>query len=222
MSLVAGGFTGEIRETEILLRDLINIIDTAKTDSRITALVLDLQYFAGGGLEKLRLVGEALEDFKSTGKPIFAMGDYYDRNQYYLASHADHLYLNPMGGIMIDGYARHTMYHREALDKLNASTHVFRVGTYKSAVEPFLRNDMSPEAKEANQLWLDELWSQYKADVSTARNFAPETFDDTFDVFLSKLKETKGDIAKYALEHGLGRPVVDPRSFQPRTIKSCW
>lgn len=216
MGILAGGLTGGSTETEILVKELVSVIDKAKEDPRISSIVLDLQYFTGGGLDKLQTVSKSLTSFKESGKPIYAMGDYYDRNQYYLASHADHLYLNPMGGVMIDGYARYGMYHKDALDMINASTHVFRVGTYKSAVEPYLRNDMSPAAKEANQMWLDELWQQYKNDIAQARNFPINTFDDTFDSFLGKLANQKGDVARYALEYNWVDDLITRESFSDK------
>lgn len=187
---------------EVLLDDVLFSIENAKQDKRIKALVLDLQRLGGAGLDKLQQIGSALESFKESEKPIYAIGDYYTQNQYYLASHADHVYLNPMGGMMLDGYGRYRLYYKEALEKLKASTHVFKVGTYKSAIEPFIRNDMSDEAKEANQAWLDALWLQYKQDVAKARGFEVENFDDRIESFLTKFEDADGDFASYALDNG--------------------
>ncbi len=153
---------------EVLLRDVIFTIDNAKQDNRIKSLVLDLQGLRSAGLDKLQQLGAALDDFKTSGKPLYAIGDYYNQNQYYLASRADHVYMNPMGGMLLDGYGRYRMYFKSMLEKIKASTHVFRVGTFKSAVEPFIRDDMSDAAREANQAWLGSLWQQYKQDVATA------------------------------------------------------
>ena len=119
---------------EVLLDDILFTIENAKQDKRIKALVLDLQRLGGAGLDKLQQIGSALESFKESEKPIYAVSDYYSQNQYYLASHADHIYLNPMGAMMFDGYGRYRLYYKEALEKLKASTHVFKVGTYKSAI----------------------------------------------------------------------------------------
>lgn len=187
---------------EVLLQDVLFTIENAKQDNRIKALVLDLQGMGSAGLDKLQQIATALDNFKESEKPIYAIGDYYTQNQYYLASHANHVYMNPMGGMMLDGYGRYRLYYKEALEKLKASTHVFKVGTYKSAIEPFIRNDMSDEAKEANQAWLDALWSQYKADVANARGFSVDNFDDRIEGFLTKFEQAEGDFATYALQNG--------------------
>ncbi|MFC3120505.1 signal peptide peptidase SppA [Agaribacter flavus] len=195
--------TGQEPENpEILVRELVKVINNAKDDSDIETIILRLERFSGGGLDKLRKVAQAIENFKTSGKPVYAIADYYNRNQYYLAAHADNVYLNPMGGMLIEGYAYYGSYYKEALEKLKASPHVFKVGKYKSAVEPFIRNDMSPEAKEANAAWLNELWVQYKTEVAAAREFETHNFDETFDVFLEKFENVNGDFAEYALNNG--------------------
>ncbi len=184
---------------EILLNDLVSVIENAAEDNRIKALVLKLNRFGGGGTDKLRKVGDALTEFKKSGKPVYAIGDTYSRSQYALASHADNVYLHPMGSVLMEGYASYGVYFKEALEKLKVSTHIFRVGTFKSAVEPFLRNDMSDEAKLANQAWLNELWSMFKEDVSNAREFEQDNFDETFDSLLAKFEAVDGDFGQYAL-----------------------
>ena len=186
---------------EVLLKDVLLVIDNAKQDKRITALVLDLHGLGRAGLDKLQQIGDALDSFKQSGKPVYAIGDYFTQSQYYLASHADHLYLNPMGFMMMDGYGRYRMYFKSALEKLKATTHVFRVGTYKSAIEPFIRDDMSDAAKEANQQWLSALWQQYKTDVAAAREMPVSNFDEQVDTFLQKFEQVDGDFARYALEN---------------------
>ncbi|QJR82428.1 signal peptide peptidase SppA [Alteromonas pelagimontana] len=192
----------EQENPEVLVRDVIKTIQNAKQDRRIKALVLDLQDLTDGGLDKLRQVAEAIDDFKTSEKPVYAIGDYYTQTQYYLASHADHVYLNPMGALLLEGYGRYGLYFKDLLEKLNVTTHIFRVGTYKSAVEPFLRNDMSDAAKEANQEWLNTYWAQYKADVGAARNMDESNFDEKLDVLVEKFNAAGGDFAQYALENG--------------------
>ena len=186
---------------EVLVRDVIKVIENAKRDKRIKALVLDLQGLNGGGLDKLRLIAQAIEDFKTSEKPVYAIGDYFTQNQYYLAAHADHVYLNPMGSLLLDGYARYGMYFKDLLEKLKITTHIFRVGTYKSAVEPLIRNDMSEAAKEAERKWLDSYWRQYKEDVAAARNISTDNFDETLDGLLAKFEQADGDFANYALQN---------------------
>ena len=186
---------------EVLLRDVLFAIDNAKHDRRIKALVLDLHGLQQGGLDKLQQVGDALDSFKESEKPIYAIGDYFSQDQYYLAAHADHLYMNPMGWMILDGYGRYRLYFKSMLEKLKATTHVFRVGTFKSAIEPFIRDDMSDAAKQANQAWLDALWSQYKADVAAARGMDIANFDEKLDSFLAKFSKVGGDFAQYAVDN---------------------
>ncbi|MGS2721292.1 signal peptide peptidase SppA [Paraglaciecola aestuariivivens] len=195
-------FEEEDDNPEVLLQDVLFSIENAKQDNRIKALVLDLHGLRRAGLDKLEQIALALEDFKLSEKPIFAVGDYFSQNQYYLASRADHLYLNPMGFMLFEGYGRYGTYFKSAIDKLKAKAHVFKVGTYKSAVEPYIRDDMSAEAKEANLAWLSGMWQQYKTSVAAARGLEVEDFDEKLDVFLRKFEQVEGDFAKYALEFG--------------------
>ncbi|WP_158969751.1 signal peptide peptidase SppA [Paraglaciecola sp. L3A3] len=187
---------------EVLLQDVLHTLHNAKQDRRIKALVLDLHGLGGAGLDKLEQIAVALDDFKESEKPIYAIGDYYSQNQYYLASHADHLYLNPMGFMLFEGYGRFGTYFKSAIENLKAQTHVFKVGTYKSAVEPYIRDDMSDAAKEANKAWLTAMWQQYKAEVAEARGLDVSNFDENLDTFLEKFEQVDGDFAKYALQYG--------------------
>lgn len=186
---------------EVLMQDVLLAIENAKQDKRIKALVLDLHGLRSAGLDKLQQVAAALDNFKESEKPIYAIGDYYSQNQYYLASHADHLYMHPMGGMLLEGFGRYRLYYKQALEKLKATTHIFRVGTYKSAIEPYIRDDMSAAAKEANAAWLDSLWRQYKTDVAKARGIAVDSFDEKLEPFLAKFAESDNDFAKYALDN---------------------
>ena len=195
-------FEQEDDNPEILLQDVLLTIENAKQDRRIKALVLDLEGLGSAGLDKLEQIAVALEDFKESEKPIYAIGDYYSQNQYYLASRADHLYLNPMGFMLFEGYGRFGMYFKSAIEKLKAETHVFKVGTYKSAVEPYIRDDMSDAAKEANKAWLTAMWTQYKSSVAQARGLDVNHFDEELDVFLEKFEQSGGDFAQYALDFG--------------------
>jgi len=187
---------------EVLLSDVLDVIAQAKNDDRVQLLVLQLQGLRSAGLTKLQDVGAALIDFKSSGKKIIALGDQYTQDQYYLASHADNIWLNTQGFMLLDGYGRYKMYFKSALDKLSINQHIFRVGTFKSAVEPFLRDDMSDEAKKANELWLNDLWDQYKQDVAKQRNFGVENFDESIADLLTKFTDANSSFANYALDNG--------------------
>lgn len=191
----------EPENPEVLVRDVVKVLENAQKDRRIKALVLDLQGLTGGGLDKLRTIATAIDQFKTSEKPVYAIGDYFSQEQYYLAAHADQIYLNPMGGLMFEGYGRYGMYFKDMLDKLKVTTHIFRVGTYKSAVEPIMRNDMSEEAKEAEKQWLNGYWAQYKKDVAQARGIDESNFDETLQGLLDKFEAAGGDFAQYALDN---------------------
>jgi protease-4 len=186
---------------EVLLADVLDVIEKAKNDDRVHLLVLQLQGLKSAGLSKLQDIGSALVDFKSSGKQIIALGDHFTQDQYYLASHANDIWMNPQGFMLLDGYGRYQMYFKSALEKLAINQHIFRVGTFKSAVEPFMRDDMSAKAKEANALWLNDLWQQYKQDVATQRGFSVSNFDDNISDLVNKFTNANSSFANYALEN---------------------
>lgn len=198
---ISDATSGSETPTEILLDDVVNVINEAAKDERISVLLLDLQEMPKAHLNKLKQITHAIERFKETGKKVVAFGYYYTQAQYYIASHADEITMHPYGSVAIEGYAMYPMYFKDALEKLEVTQHIFRVGTFKSAVEPFIRNDMSDAAKEANRVWLDALWSEYKQDVAAVRPFNISNFDETMDVYLAKMKAANGDAGKYALDH---------------------
>ncbi len=202
-TILSSRLLGEASRQETLLKDVIDVIDYAKDDQRVKALVLKLNDMGNAATSKLADIGEALKRFKSSGKPIYATADYYSQNQYYLAAHADHLYLHPMGGVILTGFGLYRNYFRSALEKLLIQFHVFRVGTYKSALEPFLRDDMSEDAKEANLSWLSVLWDAYKGSIAELRGLTPETVDGYINNVAANLSMVKGDTARLALDHGL-------------------
>jgi len=201
-SIVSEALDQKPERVEVLLDDIVDVIEHAKHDDRIPLIVLKLDGMQRSGITKLKIIAEALQDFKTSGKKVIAIGDQYSQNQYYLASYADEVWMNPNGWLLLDGYGRYQLYFKSAIEKLNITQHIFRVGTYKSAVEPYMRDNMSEEAKEANQAWLNELWQQYKADVAQQREFPESNFDETTDDIVKKLEATGGDVAKYALDNG--------------------
>ncbi|GHF91743.1 signal peptide peptidase SppA [Thalassotalea marina] len=186
---------------EVLVQDVIDVIERAKNDNRIKLLVLKPQGISSASITKVKMIAKAIERFKSSGKRVIAIGDGYTQAQYYIATLADEIWLDPNGWLLLDGYGRYQLYFKSALDKLAISQHVFRVGTYKSAVEPYMRDDMSPEAKEANQAWLNDLWTQYKTDVAARRQFKVDNFDESITTLIDKLEKADGKIAQYALNN---------------------
>lgn len=196
-------FFGEATQEETLLKDVINVLDFAKSDDRIMALLLDLREMGGAGISTLQDIGAALKRFNTSGKKIFASGDIYDQRQYYLAAHADRLYLHSMGGIMLNGFGLYRSYFKSAIEKLLIQFHVFRVGTYKTALEPFIRDDMSVYAKEANLAWMNVLWDSYKTDVAEMRNITPDVIENYINNISENLAQVGGDTLQVALDHRL-------------------
>lgn len=205
---------------ETLVKDLLDAIRAAKDDARIKALVLDLDGMTTAGLSKLQEIGEAIRDFKTSGKPVFATGDGYDRDQYYLAAQADNVYLHPMGNVLIDGYGRFMPYYKDALDKLYIDYNVWTVGEYKSFVEPITRNSMSDYDKEASGVYLSDLWASYQADVTAARQLASDALQRYADDAPELLRDAGGDTAKLAADYGLVDEVL-PRDLMRDRIREA-
>jgi protease-4 len=205
--------------TQTLLRDVVDAIEAAADDDRISSLYLDLGGLEGGGMAKLQEITAAIDDFRSTGKPVIAYADYYEQPQYYVAAHADEIYLDPMGAAYVDGFANYGMFVKDALDKLSVDWNIFRVGEFKSAVETFSRNDMSPAEREESLAWLNSVWGTYKSDVAKAREFEPARLQAYADDAAQALRKADGDLAKMALDAGLvtslkGRFAVEERLAQ--------
>ncbi|WP_252144893.1 signal peptide peptidase SppA [Yokenella regensburgei] len=191
------------RLQENSLFDIVQTIRQAKDDRNITGIVLDLKDFAGADQPSMQYIGKALREFRDSGKPVYAVGDNYSQGQYYLASFANKIYLSPQGVVDLHGFATNGLYYKALLDKLKVSTHVFRVGTYKSAVEPFIRDDMSPAAREADSRWIGELWQNYLTTVAANRQITPQQVFPGAKEMLEGLRKTDGDTAKYALDNKL-------------------
>lgn len=196
-----GASSNRLQENSLF--DIVNTIRQAKDDRNITGIVLDLKNFTGADQPSMRYIGKALREFRDSGKPVFAVGENYSQGQYYLASFANKIWLSPQGQINLHGFATNGLYYKTLLDKLKVSTHVFRVGTYKSAVEPFIRDDMSPAAREADSRWIGELWQNYLNTVSTNRQISPQQLFPGAQAIIDGLTSVGGDTAKYALDHKL-------------------
>ena len=189
--------------SETLLKDLIDAIREARDDDRIETLVLQLDAMTGSGLSKLQELSGEIVRFKEGGKRVIAVGDTFNRNQYYLAAHADEIYMSPMGAVLIDGYSRFQPYYKSAIDSLYIDFHVWTVGEYKSFVEPITRDDMSPEDREATEVFLGALWEAYQSDVTAARGFPENALQRFADNAVELLRDAGGDTAQMALDYGL-------------------
>ena len=205
---------GSPRIDQFRLRDLVSALDKAKDDGRVKAVALDLSGFSGGGATAIGDLAQAVRRVRDAGKPVVAYGVGFTDDSYALASAASEIWLNPLGGVLIAGPGGSNLYYKGLLDKLGVTANVYRVGTYKSAVEPYIRNDMSPEAKQ-NYMALDgarlETWKQ---EVKQARPKA------NIDLFLTNMNgavaAAGGDMAKAALQAGLVDRIGDQRQFEAR------
>ncbi|MEX1032372.1 MAG: signal peptide peptidase SppA [Cellvibrionaceae bacterium] len=189
--------------SETVVRDLVRSVNAAADDPRISGLVLELQYFIGGDISKLEEIGTALTRFKDSGKNIVAISGLYSQAQYYLASYADRVYMDPMGSVLLTGFGGYRMYFKDALDKLDINVHVFRVGEYKDAVEPYISSTMSEESREHNSRWIDQLWNIYTSRVETLRELPKDAINDYVNNMDAHLRTVNGDAARLALDNNL-------------------
>ena len=211
--------TGNEDAPETLLYDLIDAIENAKDDDRVTALVIYPKYLWGAGVTKLQDLSDAIEDFKTSGKKVIAYDDNFSQAQYYLASTADEVYMGPQGGVFLTGFSRVGTYFKSFLDLVGVNMHVFKVGTYKSAVEPFIRDSMSEEAKEANRAWLGDLWSDFTQDIANRRGLQSDDISAYINGYKESLAEYKGDSAKMALDKGLVNKLMTRIEFRNYMIE---
>ena len=186
---------------EVRLRDLLRALDAARGDARIERVVLRLDELQPGGYASLREVAAALARVKAAGKQVVAYGDNYSQEQYLLAAQASEVYLDPMsqGGVMLEGLAAYRQYFREGLqDKLGVDMHLFKVGEYKSAAEPYVLDGASPEAKEADLFWMGDVWRRMLADIGRARGLSPERLAARIDALPQQVQAAQGDLARMA------------------------
>lgn len=186
--------------TETLFQDILDAIAEATYDEKVTCIILDLSELGTVGLNQLQIIGKALTDFKTSGKKVIAAEDFYKQKAYYLASFADEIYLNPMGAVDLHGLGAYRLYFKEALNRLKINYHIFRVGTFKSAMEPIMRNSMSDEAKSQNLAWLTALWDTIIIDITRERKLSKESLREYTENIASELAMVNGDTALLALE----------------------
>ncbi len=204
---------------ETLLQDLLAAVRAAKDDPRIKVLFLDLNSMGGAGLNKLQELRAAIDDFKTSNKPVIAAADFYVRSNYYLATTADEVYLHEQGLVLLEGYGIFQNYFKQGIDRLEIDWNVFRAGEYKSAVEPFLREDMSPEDREATRDWLGDLWQSYVEDVAASRNLTPAAFNQGLERFTTHLAGAQGKAAEAAKRLGLVDHVGSRDAVKARLIE---
>lgn len=212
LDAVNGNVSGEVQ-----VRDLVTAIDRAAADARIKALVLDLNLFTGGGQANVAAVSDAIVRFRKSGKPVHSWATAYSDDSWQLAAGADRIWLNPMGGVIFSGPGGSQLYFARALAKLQIDVNVFRVGTYKSFVEPFTRSSASPEAKAADQALVNSLWASWLAD---AKRLRPAADVPAYIAQLpQRLGQAGGDSAKAALAARLVDQLGDRAAFDAAMVK---
>jgi len=191
------------RPRETLLQDILDTIDYAANDPKISAIILDLKYMGGAGLNQLEAIGNALASFKKTGKPVISFADHYSQNQYYLAAHGSSVFLHPMGSVHLHGFGMYRLYFKDALENMKIDFHVFRVGDHKSAIEPLTRNSMSGADRSQTREWLNALWQNYIKTVADQRSLQAGDISRLINGVPENLKAVDGNLARLALDGGL-------------------
>ena len=202
-------------QKEVLVGNLLDILEAAEDDERIKFIVLKLDNIYGTGQTVLFDIGQVLKKLKEKGKIIISIGDAYDESAYYLASFSNEIILNPDGFIFLDGYSRYRTYFKSFLEKLKVSVNLFRVGKYKSAMEPYIRDDMSKEAKEASKAYMEVLWDSWKGVVAENRDMQTSDLQYFVDNAEKLIAQEKGDAASALLKANL----IDKISNRTQTRK---
>ena len=205
-------------EVETLLRDVVDAIEMGKDDKRVQAILLDLGGMTGAGLSKLEEIAAVLKEFRAAGKPVIAFGENYDQPHYYLAAHADEVYLDPHGLVYLDGFGYYRMFFKDAIDKLGVDVNVFRAGKFKSYTDQFSRSDMSAQEREESLDWLNALWSGYQSAVTEARGLQPQALQEYVEQIVPSLRAKGGDFAGVAAERGLVNAIMTRSQVEQRLM----
>jgi len=213
VSALAG--TGNVTR-EFELKDLVAALDAAKDDDGVKAIALDLDGFLGGGQPAIAALGEKLDEVRKSGKPVVAFATGYSDDRYQLAAHASEVWLPAMGAVAMAGPGGNNLYFKGLLDKLGVTANIYRVGTYKSAVEPFMRNDMSPEARENAQALGDALLETWREDIARGRPAAVAGLNRLLADPVGVSKAANGDLAKAALDLKLVDRIGERREYEAR------
>ncbi len=203
---------------ETLVWDLTDSIRAAAKDKRIPVLAIDLDHLDGGGQPILEELARAIREFRSTGKKVIAFGTEMTQERYYIAAQADEIYLDPLGFVLIDGYGRYRMFFKDALDKLGVDINVFRVGSFKSAVEAYTRSDMSPEDREESLAYLGALWTHYQEAMTQARKLPTDAVSAYVNSLSKTVPAAHGDAAHVALQAGLVTGIKSHEEVEQRLI----
>lgn len=205
---------------EVQLRDLLRVLEAAKTDTKINRVLVDFDKLQASGYASLREVAGALAGLRASGKQIVAFGENMSQGQYLLAAQANEVYLDPMGSVVIEGLGRYRQYYRQGLqDKLGVDVHLFRVGEFKSAAEPFVLDAASPESKQADLYWMNDIWNRYLADVGKARKLSPSALGAAIDNLPAEVVAAGGDLASLAQQQKLVDGLKTAQELNQELIK---
>jgi protease-4 len=205
--------TESARPPEVRMRDIAAVLQAGKTDDRISALALDVSWLRPTGFANAHYIAQLIEDFKESGKPVIAYGNYYGQTQYLLVSHADELYLNPAGSIFLTGIGIYPTYFKEGLEKLGAEVNIFRIGEFKSAVDGYMFNEMPEATRLSSGTLINGLWENYINWVSTGREFENGHLQNHILNISSSLKQAEGNLATLALNEGLVDELITPEAW---------
>ncbi len=195
---------GETNAGEIQLRDLVRAIEAAKNDKKIERVVLNLDKLQPSGFASMREVTSALQELRAAKKQVVAFSENMSQSQYLLAAQADEVYLDPMGSLLLEGLGRYRQYFRTGLqEKLGVDVHLFKVGEYKSAAEPYVLDAASPQAKEADLFWMNDVWQRYLGDIAKARKLDATQLAAGIDTLPEGIAAVEGDLARFALQQKL-------------------
>jgi len=206
-------------EQETNLHDLLEALRRATFDDRIPGVVLFTDGMRGAGPATTHTLAKAVRSFKEqSGKPVYAVSTAYDQSDYLIAAQADKIFVNNYGSVLLTGYGAYPMYLKGMLDRIDANVNVFRVGTFKSAVEPYLRTDMSDAAKEANLNWLGVLWDEYTGSVEAARGLSGGSIDRNLSSISSRLRSANGNLSTLAANEDLVDQVAASHEWRSQLI----
>lgn len=195
---------GDDDALEVQLRDLLRAIEAASNDKRVERVLLRVDQLQPTGYAQLREIAAALARLRAAGKQVVAFGNQFGQAQYLLAAQANEVYLDPMGGMLLEGLAGYRQYYRQGLqDKLGVDVHLFKVGEYKSAAEPFILDAASPESKQADLFWMNDVWQRYLADIAKVRKLTPQQLAAGIDTLPEGISAAGGDLARFALQQKL-------------------
>lgn len=204
VSRALGKALGDSNAEELQLRDLIRAIEAARDDKKIERVVLNLDKLQPSGFASMREVAAALQDLRAAKKQVVAYSENLSQSQYLLAAQADEVYLDPMGSLLLEGLGRYRQYFRTGLqEKLGVDVHLFKVGEFKSAAEPYVLDAASPQAKEADLFWMNDVWQRYLGDIAKARKLDPAQLAAGIDTLPEGIAAVEGDLARFALQQKL-------------------